>query len=442
MGFEDLEQKLEKFFQAESIPSDNLQKMRIKELVLAKFSAKKQSIWQKLGAFFVSKYALPAIGLILVIGFIPILNNQIYAGEISRKSGLVEIIRNGKRIILDGKSKIKVGDEIIVQENAEANLNLRNNFKSEIRENTRVKVDGRNSLFLIKGELNNNLEKGEITTNKGEILAKKPTKFLVNVNGSGETKIAPQKNSVSVRDWTGTEISLTAGEELRLRSDTKLHSQLLPKNLNLSNTQIKAIRSKLFITRTKAINYIEDKISRDFQKSEKDLASAEESFKSIAQILKTSRDLKTLLTKENIDMVSIGSIYDRVSKKTNNRILLSEIKAVEKLLKIIYQTKYFDLKLSKTGVISFDRYVLVSRLFAKNEPETKKLGDILREQYINSFVTDIMNEELKIDQISILNEKIKKIPRKTIAKFFLQEVSKKLPKDLSEMLLEKIENRF
>ncbi len=442
MGFEDLEQKLKKFFHQESAQTDYLQKARIKELAFNRFSAKKMSIWQKLNAFLVSKYALSTLGLALLIGFIPLLNNQIYAGEISRESGLVEIIRDGKKIILDGKSRLKVGDEIIVSNNANAKISLRNNFESELYENTKVKVDGRNSLFLVNGQLNNDLESGKITTNKGEIFAKSPSKFFVDVTSSGETHILPRKNEVSVRNWQGEEIKLTAGEELRLRSDTKLSTKLLPQDISLSNAQIKAIRSKLFITRTKAINYIENEISRDFEKADADLKSAEKSFKSIAQILKTSRDLKTLLPRENVEMLKISDIYPRVAKKTKNVAILREVKAVEKLFEIIFKTNHFDLKLSQTGVLSFDRYVLVSRIFAQNDAKTFDLGNILRDQYIQSFVGKIMNEELKIDQISVLNQEIKKIPRTTIAKFFLRKVGEKLPPDLRELLAEKLEQEF
>ena len=442
MGFEDLEQKLEKFFHQESASTDSLQKMRIKELAFARYSAKKKSTWQKLSAFLFQKYVISAVSLAVVISFIPLLNNQLYAGEISRESGLVEIIRDGKRIILDGKYKLKVGDEIIVSNNSNAKISLRNNFKSEIYEDSKVKVDSRQSLFLVAGKTNNDLQSGKITTNKGEILAKSPSKFFVDVTKSGETRILPRKNSVSIKNWEGEELELSAGEELRLRSDTKLTSKLLPEGISLSNTQIKAIRSKLFITRTKAINYIENKISRDFEQAEKDLKSAQQTYKSIAQILRTSRDLKTLLPRENIEMLKISDIYPRIAQKTKNKKLLDEVQAVEKLFKIIYQTEQFDLDLAPTGVVSFDRYVLVSRLFAENNPETLKLGNILRDQYLTSFAGKIMNEELKIDQISVLNQEIKKLPRTTMARFFLKKVGEKLPQDLQELVLEKVARDF
>jgi len=442
MGFEDLEQKLEKFFIDESAAHDFAKKTRIKEITFARYSAKKSNTWQKLSAFFFQKYVISAVSMAVIIGFIPVLNNQLYAGEISRESGLVEIIRDGKLTILDGKYKLKVGDEIIVSGNANAKLSLRNNFESEIYENTKVKVDSRDSLFLASGKLHNHLQSGKIVTNKGEILAKSSTKFFVDVSASGETKIIPRKNEVSVRNWQGEEIKLSAGEELRLRSDTKISSTILPKDIRLSNIQIQAIRSKLFIARTKSINYIESKISRDFETAEKDLKSAEKTYKSIAQILKTSRDLKTLITRENIDMLKTQDIYAKVAKKTDNKSLLAEVKAVEKLLEIIYKTKQFDLNQANTGVLSFDRYVLVSRLFAKNNPETLELGNILRDQYITSFARKILNEELKIDQISMLNQEIKKLPRTTMSRFFLGRVGEVLPKNLQELLSEKIEKGF
>ncbi len=442
MGFEDLEYKLKKFFHQEELTVDNSQKARIKELVWRKFSAKKLSFWQKLLFVGNSKYALSGVLFFLLIVAVPIINNQIYAGEISRESGLVEIIRNGKHIILDGKSRLRVGDEIVVNGHANAKLTLKNNFKSEVLSNTKIKIDGRNSVFLIHGQLNNDLKSGKIITNKGEILAREPSSFFVDVSNSGETRVTPRKNKVAVRNWQGEEIKLSAGEELRLSSDTKFTSQLLPRDLNLSNAQIKAIRAKLFITRTKAVNYIEKVIDGNKKEAQREKLSAEKTFKSIVQILKTSRDLKTMWPRENIEMVEIDDIYARVAKKTNNKNLLTEIKSVAKLLKIIREQDKFDLELLDTGVKSFDRYVLVSRLFSKDNSETFELGNILRHQYVNAFVAKILNEELKIDQISVLNSEVRKLPRTTMAKFFLKKVGEMLTPDLQKLLAEKVESEF
>lgn len=443
MGFEDLEQKLEKFFLNESTAHDFAQKTRIKELTFARFSAKKESTWQKLSAFFFQKYVISAVSLAVIIGFMPVINNQIYAGEISRESGLVEVIRKGERIIVDGKSRLKIGDEIIVSGNANAKLKLKNNFESDLQKNSKVTVIGRDSLFLAQGKITNNFESGKISTNNGEISAKSLSHFSVDVAKSGETKIVPLKNSVFVQDWQGTEIELSYGEELRLRADTKLNSQKISENLKLSNAQIQAIQSKLFISRTKALNYVENVIERNYQQADEDFNSAKKSFKSIAQILKSSRDLKILNSRENIDIIDLNEIYKRAELKTNNINILSGIAVVEDLFEIIKNRENFDFQVPKTDSMIFNRYVLISRLFAgEKDFSRQKLGEILRKQYVVSFAQKIFNEELKIDQISILNEEIKKLPKSTMAKFFLLKVKEILPAELQNLLTEKIEKDF
>lgn len=442
MGFEDLEQKLELFFQKESVKTDLHQKAHLKELIIGKFSAKKYSIWQKLNAFFVSKYIPSVLAIAIIICLIPLVNNQLYAGEINSSEGLVEIVRNGKKIILDGKSKLKIGDEIIVNSSASAKLNLKNEFESEIFENSKVKVESRNSLFLIKGQLNNNLKSGKISTNKGEISAKFPSHFTVDVTDSGETKIFPIKNSVSVQNWQGEKIEIAAGEELRLRSDTRLANKKLPQGLDLSNSQIQAIRSKLFIARTKALNYVENSIRKSYKQSNEDLLSAQKTFKSITQVLKNSREMHALLPRENLNVLKIKDVYDLLSKKTNNQELLNEVKSVEKLLDIIKDKRHFEFNLPQTESLSFNRYVVVSRIFANEDSSFQKLGNILRKQYIRSFARNIFNEELRIDQISALNTEIKKLPHTTMTKFFLLQVGEILPTDLQELLSEKIKKDF
>lgn len=440
MGFEDLEQKLHKFLTKEAQSVDLIQKIQIKEQALAEYSAKKNGFWTTLwinfSSYKYSKLATSAVAIALLVGILPVLNNQLYAGEISSKNGLVEIMRNGKKMIITDKAKLKVGDEIIVSNNANAQINLRNNFQSEVFENSKLKLTGRSKIFLSEGQMGNALQKGTISTVRGEISAKSPSNFLIDVSSSGETKIMPQKNSVFVKNWEGTEIELTAGEELRLRTDTVLSNQELPRDINLSLTQIKAVRAKLFIARTKALNYFEN------SKNSRDLEPATKTFKSIVQILKTSRNLQPLMPRENINMINIEAVYEKLSKKTKDVKLLNEVKAVEVLIKTAQNTRNLNFDIPQTDVLSFNRYVIVSRLFAqKNSPE-KELGDILRNQYVNSFAQNIFNEELRIDQISVLNGEVKKLPLTTMAKYFLAQVKTQLTPELQELLEEKIEDRF
>ena len=448
MGFDDLNHKLEKYFLKEIKSVDIKTKTAIKEDVLNFFEKEKQSIFSRIFSFiFSSKYSgLSSTALvgILLLGVIPLYNNQLYAGEISSDQGLVEIIRDGERIILKGKSKLKIGDEILVKNNATADLKLRNEFHSEVFENSTIKVSGKDELFLVEGQLNNNFRNGKISTNKGEILAQNKDSIVsVYVTNSGETHIAPKRNSIMVRNWSGEEIQLTTGEELRLRTDTNLSMKKNNDGINLSDTQIQAIRAKLFIARTKALNYIENSIDKDYGKAKVDLYSAKKTFKSIAQVLKTSRNMEMLSPRENIDMLENKDIYTRLKEKTNNEDLLLEVKSVEILLEIIEKQKVFDFPVPQTDILSFNRYVILSRLFANKSEKEIKYGEILRDQYVLSFARTIFNEELRIDQISVLNSEIKKMPKtSTIAKFFLLQVKEMFTPDLQELLKEKIEKDF
>ena len=187
---------------------------------------------------------------------------------------------------------------------------------------------------------------------------------------------------------------------------------------------------------------VDHKISSEENAAHGDLASAKRTYQSIVQVLYSSRNLE-ISRRKNLDTIRIGEILPMLKEKTGNSQILLEAKAIESLFAIL-QNNYNRLTFvpPASGVITFDRYVLLKRLFAFGTDVQKNDGNVLLQKYAVAFLRKVQNEELRIDQISVLNNEIAKLPKNEFSHEFLTRVKSLFAPDIANILGEKIENIF
>ncbi len=446
MHFDDLEKRLRKFFSHQKNSLDPTRKTPIKEEVLNAFSRPKneQKFWKRFFFPKTSIVAFAAASFFVLLSFFPFGNSDLRAGKILPKFGPVEIVRDGKTLLLDAEMTLEIGDFVRVGNSAEAEIIFPNSFSAVAKKQTQFRVIDDNSLFLEIGEINKKtIKDGKISTNRGFVRSTPGAQFSVLVSESGETKIVNAKNKITVFDWNEGSSDLKAGEEIQLRTDTLLTEDYsMPSDLSLSISQIMAIRSKLLIARTKLLTGFEKSIDGDKYKAEGDFSSADRTFRSIVQILSSDRNLN-IAKRKSLNVIRMNEVFIRLMTKTEDEKLLTETKALETLFEIIKENKSkLAFGAEKSGLIAFDRFLLLDRIFALGNETQQKLAHVLKEKYAISFLRKIQNESLKIDQISMLNDEIKKLPKTTLAREFLEKVEDFLAPDLAEILGEKIEHVF
>ncbi len=446
MHFNDLEKRLKKFFFNHKTKINLNQKIYIKNDVLDFFEQQKyrQNKWKM---FLFPKTSILAFSIVSVFVFFnlfPFGNNALHAGKIMPKFGPVEIVRDGKTLLVNSEMALEIGDFIKIGNSAEAEILFPGKFSAIAKKQTKFRIIDEASLFLEIGEIDKKtINGGEISTTRGFVRSTSGAQFRVSVSESGETKIINKKNKITVFDWNEGSSDLKGGEEIQLRTDTFLsENEKMPNDLSLSFSQIMAIKSKLLIARTKLLTGFEKSIEGDKYNSEKDFSSADKTFRSIVQILSSERNLK-IAKRKNLDSIRLKEVFIRLMAKTEDEQLLTETKALETLFEIIKENKS-RLAFGKetSGVITFDRFLLIDRIFKFGNESQKKLSNTLKEKYVISFLRKIQNEQLKIDQISVLNEEIKKLPKTKLALNFLQQVEELFAPDLAGILQEKIEYMF
>ncbi len=441
MGFEDIEQQLKLFF-FRTQKKDAFPKLQAD--VLEAFVDNKPPFWkQKFLLPTASAYVFAFIGIFALMVFSTGISEKAYAGTILPKFGPVEIIRDGKMLLVKENTNLHVGDSVRIGNRAEANILLANQLHSTAKTRTTFRVERDKSIFLEQGELENkSYQRNRIITERGIIESTQGAYFLVSVSESGEAKIITEKKGVRVFDLNNRKIALEPGDELSLRTDTILPEYDIPNDLRLSVRQLRAIRSKLEITRSKIITGAEHLLNNKREKAEKDFISAEKTFRSIAQILHTSRALR-ITKRKNLEKINIANVLPLLRRKVNDEYLLSEVKALENLLVILDKNKQkIAFSPENTGVESYDRFVTLKRLFALGTNEQKALGSMLLQKYVVAFLRKVQNEELRIDKITILNEQITKLPKNPDTLEFLERTMALFSPDIAEILGEKIEKVF
>lgn len=442
MGFEEKEKQLREFFRRQIFDLDRTQKARVKERVMNQFSA------QKAKTGFVSTFlniwntpmlrntSMGALMLVFFGGF-SLLSGDSFAGEIDPNFGLVEIVRDGKTHIVRERTKLKVGDVVQVADNAKAIVTLPEKIVSTLEPETQVRVMDIDKLYIAQGYTNNKLSKtGQISTVRGIIKPQENASVKIDVSETGETRVALAQNSAEIIDWLDGKTVLRSGEEIRLRADSqKLEPQSIP-NLNLSTSQIRAIQAKLDIARAKFFTGLEKEIL-DEDSGEKDFASAQNSFRSIMQVLKSDRQLN-ILRRTNSDLLANSDIPPALKAKKLDPNVVQEAEALVALFALYKNNP--DLSIARGSSEFFGRYMMIDQIFAYTTPEKQALGEVLKEQYVVNLLRKVINNELKLDQITALDAEIEKLPRGNAkAKEFLARLEKYLDPYLAGILEEKIQ---
>ena len=306
---------------------------------------------------------------------------------------------------------------------------MRHSIQTTAGNQTELRITKPNSLFLVRGILSGKFEKNSfISTDRGQISGSDAS-LRVAVSETGETYIQPSNNNVHVTTWDNQTATLAAGEELRLHTDATLPAAL-PKNLNLSSSQILAIRAKLLISRTKALNALENRLNHEGTKASQELISADRSFRSVVQVLKSSRNLE-IVRRENLDLVSRADVVERIAARTDRTQLIAETRAVEALLDIIGSDYAPNFKSETSDLRIFNRYVLLQRLFAPLAANSRLHGALLQQQYVDALARQIFGSLAPKQEIRSI---LAALPQSASARKFLQEVTKKLPQNLASLL--------
>lgn len=437
MGFEKLQKRLQEFFLAETaFSADRAQKVRIHERTLAEFTKKTpHRSWTWLWR---SNWIRSATLGAIILSLLPIFGSEHSAGALL-PTGLVEVVRDGKTFVATEETPLRVGDQILVGNKSKAEIQLKKALKTTAGERAEIRIPQNDSLFLVKGSLDGDISGGSIQTDRGTINSAQPASLNVSVSESGEARIRPIKNDIWVTSWNQDKALIAAGEELRLQTDTQLPPEM-PEDLRLSSSQILAIRSKLLMARTKALNSIEARMHQKNDEALSELESAERTFRSIAQVLKSSRNLQ-VLRRENLDLIKRDEVLSRLAKRTERENLLENAYAVDTLLKIVEKKRDPQFSTIDSGLLIFNRYVLLQRLFAPLPTELRAQGWILQKQYIAALAQQITNaaspEKEMISAVSM-------IPQSGAGRQFLQQVQRLLSSKEQQAflgaLLEKWEN--
>ncbi len=447
MSFDDLKRKLKLFFVSTAEPIDLNLKQKIKVKITESFIRQRNKKIRTMISLWRYRFSF-AFSLFLIVGSLGFLQSSLrdqhlVAGEILPINGPIEIIRGTESLFVEDPVQVFVGDIIKTGSHGEAKISIPNEFVTIAKNKTQFRITNKKALFLDKGTLNNSALRGiEIATDRGFVKSSPGSAFDIIVSETGETEITQKKNAVQVFDLWDGKISLTEGEVVKLSSDTQLKNTKLPANLNLSNSQINSIIAKLAISRSKILTGVEESIINNNKNARSNFLSASKTFRSIVQVLLTSREME-IARRKNLKDISVNDVYSSMESRIKNPKLLSEIKSVETLFTILTENKGKLLFKSKhTGVESFDRYLTLKNLISLGTDTQQQLTTPLLQKYVENFLRTIQNKELRIEQIALLNQEINKLPKNKIAHEFLNKTKKLLSPELSDILEEKIEKYF
>ncbi|MCF7830617.1 hypothetical protein K9M41_01285 [Candidatus Gracilibacteria bacterium] len=448
MGFEDLEILLKTLFQKARKGKNAEIKRRVRLQVMEAFSNREtESVVPLFGHFFAkksSRWAFAVVSFFVLFNILPNNIGLLSAGQVKLKHGVVEVIRGGNEVILvTDYLKLKKGDLIRVGNNGEAEIIFPDSFSSVAKSQTELRVLDEDSLFLINGKLENQIfTEGEVSTNRGFVKSMPGASFQVIVSKSGETSVISEEKQIVVSDWKNGETVLEAGNQVRLSSDTVLVNENMPTDLSLSMSQLKTIEAKEIITRSKVLTALENYLDNNETQARKDLASARKSFLSIMNVPSSSRNLK-IIKRKDLDSFTPSDVVKILEEKIPDSSLVTEAKALEVLMSLTEQNiDRLGFVVKKSGVRSFDSYVLLDRIAAFGNGKQKRLIDVLKQKYAVAFLQKVQDEELRIDQISKLSQEISKLPRTELAMEFLEKVQDLFAPDLAEMLEEKMDKVF
>ncbi len=441
----DLKTALRSFFARYKRPDRDVQ-LRLKDEAMASFRAaqNRQALhqwvfWRR------ASFALMMVMTVTVLGFFTstFTPNKVKAGTILAEYGPVEVIRGEESFLVRDEADIFVGDLVRVGTRGEAKLNLLNQGVSTIEEKTHLIVTDVDALFIEKGRLASEAFRGvEVATDRGMIRTTPGARVSFEVSETGQTKIVPEKNVVEVFDLHDGQALLTQGEELTLHSDTQLSLLPRPSSALLNEAQIEALQAKLVITRTKLIGAIEAQLAGRFQDAADEFVSAENSFKSLTQVLLTSRQVE-IARRKNVTEIDVSQVYDQLSSRVNHAGILTEVASLTEAFAYFQNQAYpSGVTVANTGDNNLDRYLLLKRLADRAGGAAQIAFNDLASKYIVNFLRPIQDQPLLADQIAILQEKISVLPANADTYYFLRRVGQKMSPDLRAVMDQELTTRF
>lgn len=446
-----LEEKLQRFFASHAAVPDAEQKKQLRERLKNRFRDDHPSpkTWEGffLRTTFFRRPSVALASLVVLGGSFGLLGvfdqNESIAGSIEPRGGVVEIVRDGRTLLVREGMDIKPGDIVRIGNKSEAKVVLRDGVISLAGDRTEFSIADGNTLTLKQGQLiSRSATKTTVHTERGKVVSTPGADFLVEVSESGETRVVPEREVVFVYDTKDGSVSLTPGEEISLRSDTRLQALELPKDIGLSASQIRAIESKLIIARSKLLTGVEKSIAGKSSAARRDFESAQDSFVSIDQVLHSSRSLQPV-SRRNVDMLDLQDIVVQVKEKTDHTNILADMDAVVALFELVQERHgQFGFAYTPTGVPSFDRYVLLSRVLSLATEDQYARADRLLQGYTVSFLRSVQNHALPIDQIAALEEYISLMPGSMEAEKFLLAVQERMDPELAELLGQRMQTMF
>jgi len=440
-----LPEKLRSFFNRYQPPAEDVQR-RLKQDVMASFRAAQNQqtmhrwvFWRRTG------FALSMVMVVSVVGIFSstITPNRVKAGTIQAQYGPVEIIRGERSFLVRDEMDIFVGDLVKVGYKGEAELNLKNQAVSQLDQRTNLRVTDIDALFIEKGKLNSESFKGvEVATDRGLIRTTPGAKFVLEVSETGQTKVGTEKNIVQVYDLQDGQALLSQGEELILHSDTQLSFIDPVNNQALSATQLESLQSKLAITRSKLLSAVEGQLSGQRRVAADEFVSAAQSFKSLTQVLLTSRELD-IARRKNLDEVNLAEVYDILSARVNHSGILDEVESLTLAFEFFQSIDQpLGIRLVDTGDSNLNKYLLLKKIAESQSGKTQIAFELLASKYVVNFLAQIQNQPLFVDQVAVLQNKVSGLPNDAVTYYFLRHVGQKMSPDLSAALENEIAKHF
>ena len=440
-----LKTALKSFFARYNPPSQPTQ-ARLKSEAMASFRAAQNRrtlhrwvFWQRTAFSMVLVLTVSILGVMTST----ISPNRVKAGTLLANYGPVEIIRGEKSFLVRDEADIFVGDLVRVGNRGEATLNLKNQAISSIEEKTHLIITDTDALFIEKGRLNSEAFNGvEVATDRGLVRTTPGAIVSFDVSETGQTKISTEKNIAQVFDLQNGQALIGQGEEVILHSDTQLNNQPVIKNETLSSAQIEALKSKLIITRSKLLTAIEGQMQGQRKTAKDEFVSAEQSFKSLSQVLLSSRELE-IARRKNFDSVEIENVYMTLAKRINHSTILAEVDSLAQALAYFQNLQTpLDLELAKTGNTNLDRYLLLKRIAEKSHRADQIAFESLATKYVVNFLQPIQNKTDRNAQIAELNATVADLPDSADTYYFLRRVALKMSPELATAMDKAIGTHF
>jgi len=445
MKFKNLERALKSFFTRYQTPPKSTQ-ARLKAEAMASFRSTQNRrtmhrwvFWRRTSFSLVMVLCVAVVG-IFGNSFSP---NRVKAGKIMAEYGPVEIIRGESSFLVRDEADIFVGDLVRVGNRGIATLDLKNQAITRLNEQTHLRITDIDALFIEKGNLASEAFKGvEVATDRGLIRTTPGAIVNLEVSETGQTTVSPEKNLVQVFDLHDGQALLGQGEELILHSDTQLSFSPLPENGNLSTAQLGALDSKLTITRSKLLSAFEAQLKGQRLAAADEFLSAEQTFKSLEQVLLTSRELE-IARRKNFDDTTVASVYPRLSQRVEHSGILAQVESLTQAFNYFQsQETVSQIELAETGDLNLDRYLLLKKIAEAESGPTQLAFEYLMGQYVVNFLQAIQNEPIRTDQVALLQEKVTSLPASADAYHFLRRVGQKMSPDLATALDQAIGDHF